>query len=166
MSVLAAYSALCLVYASLFGFSLYAFALGTLSVNVAELPQRFSSHLPRGWIAGVLFLVGGYLALAWSGRVVPELLNSQTPAALENTTTRVIQAMDVSLIAPLAILGGILLLRRHPWGYLLASVAVFKGLTMALTVSAMGINMALAGVPDSVGLLIPFRVLTLLTVIF
>jgi hypothetical protein len=162
MSVLAAYNALFLVYVALFGLSLYAFALSMLAIDVTELPLHFSPRLPRGRIATVLFLVGGFLGLAWMGRVVAELLNSQTPAALENTTTRVIQAMDLTLIAPLAILGGILLLRRNPWGYLLASVAVLKGLTMALAVSTMGINMALAGVPDSVGILIPFLVLTLL----
>ncbi len=68
----------------------------------------------RRWIALVLFAVGGFLALAWFGRVLPELLDPQTPAALENTTTRVIQAMDLAFIAPLAILAGVLLLRQSP----------------------------------------------------
>ena len=72
---------------------------------------------------------------------------------------------DLLLIAPLAILAGILLLRRSPWGYLLASVAVLKGLTMALAVSAMGINMALQGVPDSTTILVPFLFLTLLNLV-
>jgi hypothetical protein len=162
MSMLAAYNALFLVYVGLFGLSLYTFALSMLAIDVAELPRHFSPRLPRGRIATVLFLVGGFLALAWIGRVLPELLNSQPPAALENTTTRVIQAMDLTLIAPLAILGGLLLLRRNSWGYLLASVAVLKGLTMTLAVSTMGSNMVLAGVPDSLGILIPFPVQTLL----
>jgi hypothetical protein len=60
---------------------------------------------------------------------------------------------------------GILLLRRSPWGYLLASVAVLKGLTMALAVSTIGINMALQGVPDSTAILAPFLVLTLLNLV-
>jgi hypothetical protein len=73
--------------------------------------------------------------------------------------------MDLALIAPLAILAGILLLRRTAWGYLLASLSVLKGLTMALGVSAMGINMVLQGVPDSLGILIPFLVLTVLNLV-
>ncbi len=165
MSMLTAYNALFLAYVALFAMSLYAFILSMLSIDLKTLPQHFSPKLPRGWIAAALFAVGGFLALAWFGRVVPEMLNPQTPAALENTTTRVIQAMDLALIAPLAILAGILLLRRSAWGYLLASVAVLKGLTMALAVSTMGINMALKGVPDSLGILIPFLVLTLLNLI-
>jgi hypothetical protein len=44
-------------------------------------------------------------------------------------------------------------------------VAVFKGLTMALAVSTMGINMALQGVPDSPAIVVPFLVLTVLNLI-
>ena len=98
------------------------------------------------------------------GRIVPPLLQNTIPA-LENTTTLVIQAMDLVLIMPLAILSGILLLRRSSWGYLLSSVTVLKGLTMTLAVSTMGINMALNGVPDSSVILSVFLILTLLNLI-
>lgn len=164
MSMLTSYNPLFLVYIALFGLSLYAFILSMLSFDLTDLPQHFSSRLPHGWIAGVLFAIGGFLLLAWLGKIVPPLLQNQDPP-LENTTTLVIQAMDLVLIAPLAFLAGILLLRRNAWGYLLASVAILKGLTMGLAVSTMGINMALKGVPDSLGILIPFLFLTLLVLI-
>ena len=164
MSMLTAYNALFLAYVVLFTLSLYAFILSMLSFDLADLPRHFSPQLPHRWIAGVLFAVGGFLSLAWVGRIVSPLLQKQTPA-LENTTTLVIQAMDLSLIVPLAILSGILLLRRSAWGYLLASVAVLKGLMMALAVSAMGINMILAGVPDSLAVVIPFLILTVLNLV-
>lgn len=164
MSMLAAYNPLFLAYVALFALGLYAFVLAMLSFDLADLPQHFSPRLPRGWIAGVLFAAGGFLLLAWLGRIGTPLLSGQTPA-LENTTTLVIQAMDLTLIAPLSILGGVLLLRRSAWGYLLASVAMLKSLTMALAVSAMGINLILAGVPDSLAIVVPFLVLTLLDLI-
>jgi hypothetical protein len=165
MSVLTAYNALFLVYVALFATSLYAFILSMLSFDLADLPRHFSPGLPRGWIAGVLFAVGAFLFLAWIGRVVPEMLDADTPAALENTTTRVIQAMDLALIVPLAVLAGVLLLRRSAWGYLLSSVALLKGLTMSLAVSTMAVNMALQGVPDSMLIMIPFLVLTALNLL-
>ena len=56
-------------------------------------------------------------------RILSPLFQGQTPA-LENTTTLVIQFMDLSLVAPLAVLAGILLLRRSAWDYLLASLAL------------------------------------------
>jgi len=165
MSMLTAYNNLFLVYVALFTMSLYAFVLCMLSFDLDELPHHFSDKFPRGWIAGVLFAVGGFLSLAWMGRVVPELLHPAAPAALENTTTRVIQAMDLTLIVPLAVLAGILLWRRSSWGYLLASLAILKGLTMSLAVSTMAINMLLKGVPDSLAVMIPFLALTALTMV-
>jgi hypothetical protein len=164
MSMLTAYNSLFLVYVALFGLSLYAFILSMLSFDLDDLPRHFSTRLPRSWIAAVLFAMGGFLFLAWMGRIVPPLLQNTVPA-LENTTTLVIQAMDLVLIMPLAILSGVLLLRGTAWGYLLASITVLKGLTMALAVSTMGINMALNGVADSSILIIIFIILTILNFI-
>ena len=164
LAFLAAFNALFLVYTALYSLSLFAFILSMMSFDLETLPGRFSERLPRGWIAGLLFFVGGFLLLAWLGRILPPILGNQTPL-LENATTMVIQAMDLGLVLPLAVLGGILLLRRSAWGYLLASVALMKGMTMGIAVSAMGINMALQGVPDSLGILVPFMVITLLNLI-
>jgi hypothetical protein len=111
-----------------------------------------------------LFVIAGFLLLAWLGRILPPLISGETPA-LENTTTLVIQAMDLALIVPLAILSGILLLRRSAWGYLLASVALLKGATLGLAVSTMSVIMALRGVPESLGIMIPFLVITLATIL-
>ncbi len=164
MAMLTSYNALFLVYVALFSLSLYAFVLSMLSFDLEALPDRFSERMPRRWIAGLLAIVGGFLLLAWLGRILPPLLRGGTPV-LENTTTLVIQAMDLGLIAPLAILAAVLLLRRSAWGYLLASVALLKGVTLGLGVSAMAINMTLRGVPDSLGVMVPFLVITLLNLV-
>jgi hypothetical protein len=164
MSMTTAYNELFLVYVALFSLSLIAFILCLLSFDLAALPRQFSVHLPRRGIAGVLFAAGGFLLLAWLGRIVPPLLQGRTPP-LENMTTLVIQTMDLGLIVPLTILSGTLLLRRSPWGYLLASMAVMKFLTMGLAVSAMAINMALAGVAISLVELVVFPALTLVNLV-
>jgi hypothetical protein len=145
MSVNTSYNPLFLVYVAVMALSLYAFVISITAIDLASLPKRFSERTPRRAIAAVLFAAGAFLLLAWLGRIVPTL-NSRT-VALENTTTMVIQAMDLGLILPLAFVSGILLLRRSAWGYLLASVAVMKMLTLGASVSAMAINMALQGLP-------------------
>jgi hypothetical protein len=164
MAFLAAFNPLFLVYTALYSLSLFAFVLSMMSYDLDALPGRFSERLPRGWIAGLLFAIGGFLLLAWLGRILPPVLRGQTPL-LENATTMVIQAMDLGLILPLAVLSGFLLLRRSAWGYLLASVALMKGMTMGIAVSAMGVSMALAGVPESLGILGPFLLITLLNLV-
>lgn len=164
MASLASYNSLFLVYVAIFTLSLYAFILCMMSYDLNTLPEAFSDKLPHKWIVGLMFIVGGFLLLAWLGRIVPPLFQNQTPV-LENTTTLVIQFMDLGLIVPLAFLGGFLLLRRNAWGYLLSSIMLTKGVTLGLGVSAMAINMARVGVPDSLGIMIPFLVITILNLI-
>jgi hypothetical protein len=57
---------------------------------------------------------------------------------------------------PIAFLSGILLWKKSAWGYLLSSIVLIKGVTLALAVSAMAVNMILAGVQVSIGELIMF----------
>lgn len=164
MATLASYNSLFLAYTAIFALSLYAFILCMMSFDLNTLPQAFSGKLPHNWIVGLMFMVGGFLTLAWLGRIVPPLIQDQTPV-LDNTTTLVIQFMDLGLIVPLAFLGGFLLLRRSAWGYLLSSIMLTKGVTLGLGVSAMAINMARVGVPDSLGIMIPFLVITILNLV-
>lgn len=163
MSVNTAYNPLFLVYVAILALSLYAFALSLGGLDSATLPQHFSERTPRRAIAGVLFAAGGFLLLAWLGRIVPTL-NART-VALENTTTMVIQAMDLGLILPLTFVAGFLLLRRRAWGYLLASVAVMKMLTLGASVSAMAVNMAIQGLPVTLIELAMFPGLTIANLI-
>lgn len=161
MCMLTAFNALFLVYVAIFGLSLYAFILCMMSFDLESLPRHFSDSLPRGWIAALLFAIGAFLTVSWLARVLSPLVQNTAPL-LDNATTMVIQAMDLSLIVPLAILSGILLLRRSAWGYLLTSVFVLKAITLGLAVSAMVVNMTLAGTPDSASIAIPFLIITAL----
>ncbi|MCP4429027.1 MAG: hypothetical protein GY803_31465 [Chloroflexi bacterium] len=164
MATLAAYNALFLIYVAIFTLSFYAFILSMMSFDLKTLPQAFSEKLPHGWIVGLMFLIGSFLLVAWLGRILPPLFQNGMPA-LENTTTLVIQFMDLGLIVPLAFLGGFLLLRRDAWGYLLSSIMLTKGITLGLGVSAMAINMARMGVADSLGIMVPFLLITLLNLV-
>jgi hypothetical protein len=164
MCMLTAFNALFLVYVAIFGLSLYAFILCMMSFDLESLPHHFSDRLPRGWIAALLFVIGAFLTLSWRGRVLSPLMQN-IPPLLDNATTMVIQAMDLSLVVPLAVLSGILLLSRSAWGYLLSSVFVLKAIALGLAVSAMVVNMTLAGTPESVGIAIPFIVITVLNLL-
>lgn len=164
MCMLTAFNALFLVYVAIFGLSLYAFILCMMTFDLQDLPRHFSDRLPRGWIAALLFIIGAFLALTWLQRVLSPIIRNTTPF-LDNGITMVIQAMDLSLIVPLAILAGILLLRRSAWGYLLTSVFVLKTIALGLAVSAMVVNMILVGVPEGAGIAIPFVVITVLNLL-
>ncbi len=159
-----AYNKFFLVYVALFGLSLFAFIFSLLSIDLPALPVRFSPRLPRRAIATSFFVVAAFLMLAWLGRIAPTVLQDQQPP-LENVTSLMIQAMDLALIVPLCLMAGRWLLRGSPAGYLLASVALMKFLTMGLAVSLMGFNMARAGVAVGVVELGIFPAITLVNAV-
>ena len=164
MAFLTAYNPLFLLYVALFSASLFAFVLALTSFDLRSLAVHFLPHLPRRSIAGFLLVVGLFLLAMWLGLIVPPLLQGQAPQALESTTTLVIQVLDLGLIVPVAFLSGILLLRRDPLGYLLASIVLVKTLTLGTAVSAMVVGQLLAGVPLGLGDIMGFPLLALIRI--
>ncbi len=135
-----------------------------MSFDLKTLPAHFSEKLPRRGIAALLFFAAAFLTLAWLGRIAPTVAGDHIPM-LENVTSMFIQAMDLGIIVPLCVLAGTLLLRREPWGYLLASVGLLKFLTMGIAVSLMGLNMARVGVPVSMVELVVFPTIALVNLV-
>lgn len=147
---LAAYNNLFLVYTALFSLSLFALIGALASFDLAELAARFHRPAARLPVAVFLFLLAGFLLLNWVGNLIlPSLLSGQPPVLLESYTTLVIQALDLGLVVPVAILTGVLLLKRNPLGTLLASVVLVKGFMMSAAISAMIVGMLRAGVEVS-----------------
>lgn len=159
----AAYSILFLVYVSLFSLSLFAFIITLTEIDIPALPEHFSPGLPHRAISVFLFLVGSFLLFAWLGRIIPGLLTNQPPIGLESYTTLIIQALDLGLVMPTAFLSGILLWKKSAWGYLLSSVVLIKGVTLALAVSAMAVNMVWAGVQVSLVELMMFPTIAIIS---
>lgn len=144
-----AYNALFLVYIALFALVLFAFILALMTLDIPTLPESFSPRLPRRLIALFLFALGTFLLTAWLERIVSAALANHSPYGLETNTTLVIQVLDLGLVVPVSLLGGILLWQGRPWGYLLSSIVLIDGLTYFLALLAMIIGEILAGVQMS-----------------
>jgi hypothetical protein len=162
MTFQSAYNPLFLIYTALYSLSLVTLILSLRSIELAKLPASFSDKLPRKSISIYLFATGGFLFLAWLGRIVPALLDGSVPYGLESYSTLVIQAADLGIIVPLSLLAGVLLLKQNAWGYLLASIALIQGFTLSTAVSAMVVGQLMASVSVSPVEIIIFPTLTLI----
>lgn len=140
------YNPLFLVYVALYSTSLFALILSLSAIDVKRLPGQVSPRFARRTIAWLVIGFGVMLALLWLSRIVPALISGAAPAGLESYSTLFVQAGDLGLVVPLAILTGALLLMRHATGYLLAGVLLVKGATFGLALIAMMIVMATAAV--------------------
>jgi len=159
------YNPLFIAYVVIMSLCLYAFILSFMSFEIEKVPIMFSERLPTKFLGGFQILVGFSLCLMWFGRIAPSIFDGSIPSGLENYTTLVIQGMDLGIIMPAAFLSGILIIKRKPFGYLLSSVIIIKGVTMLTCISAMIINMELKGVDMSLAEILVFPILNLFAII-
>lgn len=141
----AAYNEILLLYIASFSVSFFALILAFMSIDLEVLEARTSPRLPRAWIAVFLF-IAGLSVLVWLMDIVIALASNSVPPILGPYTTEVTYVIDLAIILPSAYLAGILVLRRSPWGTLLASLLITVNITIGLAVASQSILQALDGI--------------------
>lgn len=144
---MAMFNELFLVYVALTGTSFFALALTLFSIEIDRITIVFNKTIPVKFIGGFLIFNAVSIALLWLSVVVPPLFDKTiVPLAVQHYTTLTVQGFDLSIFLPLSFVSGLLLIRRHRFGYLMASVyLVFLSLLMTALIAKI-IAMALAGV--------------------
>jgi hypothetical protein len=159
-SFLTVYNPLFLVYVAAFSLSLYTFAASVLTLDAQRIKESFAG-VPVRATGYFMYFIAAAIALMWLGLIIPPLMRGEKPAALETYTTLVIQALDLGVIAPLAAITGMLLLKREAWGYALASLVLIKGITLGTGVVSMGLFEIKDGIDVALPMLGIFMLLTL-----
>jgi hypothetical protein len=146
MSFLASYNQIFLVYVALFSLSLYTFVYGLLSLDVKSIRDSFSPGSTVK-IAGVFTVfMASLLTFMWLSLIIGSLLSGNAPAALESYTTLVIQALDLGVLVPAAVIAGVLILKGKAWGYALMSIMLVKVSLLGTAILSMIYFMAQNGV--------------------
>jgi hypothetical protein len=147
----AAYNRLILVYVLLLSASLFAFVLALTSIDLKTLPKAISVDLPNRRIAAFMFLAGGVVLALWGMEIAGSLLSGQPPELMTRYTTTVTHAIDMGIIAPSAILAGVLLWRRVPFGYALAFPLLTLNSLIGLVVIGQTLSQINAGIEFQTG---------------
>lgn len=136
----ATYNNLFVVYIFIFSASLFGLILALTSFDIEGLPAHFAETLPRRGIGIFLIVSGVILSLIWLVlSIIPALLQSKAPFEAYFYTTFMTGIVDIGIVAPALIVAGVLLLRRAPIGYLLAS-------TMLVFTCILGPNLTAGGI--------------------
>lgn len=118
----ATYNNLFLIYTLIFSASLFGLILAITSFDIQALPAHFAETLPRRGIGIFLVVSGIILSLIWIVlSILPALLQSKAPPEAYFYTTFMTGIVDIGIVAPALVIAGVLILRRAPLGYLLAS---------------------------------------------
>ncbi|MEK4040691.1 hypothetical protein [Paenibacillus odorifer] len=160
-SFLTMYNSLFLVYVLLFSLSFFAFILALFSFDKESIHTYFKNSLPSKGIGFSLMVIAFMILFLWLGKILNSLLGGIPPQGLEHYSTLVIQVLDLAILVPLAIVTGIMVIRRQPFGYLLATVVVFKGVTLLLAITAMLAAMIYSGVAVSIAECVIFPTMAL-----
>lgn len=145
------YNILLLVYTAALGVSLNAFILTVLAVDRQTLARRIAVTMPRKAIGRFLIAAGIIVAMVWLSGIIPSLISGEAPAVAGHYTTIITYPLDLGLIAPYAVVAGVLVLRRAPIGFVFAAPMLVLCALIGLVVVAQTVFQLKAGVQLTAG---------------
>jgi hypothetical protein len=129
--------------------AIVALMLSLAQLNVSAVAQSFHASTPVRAIGGSLAFIGIGLAVVWSGMWAAHVFAGR-PTPVDAEAFKIVAALDLALMVRALLSGGVLLWKRRPWGYIIASVASIQGALylLVLTVNSfVAIERGLANAP-------------------
>ena len=165
-SFLSMYNSFFLIYVMLMSLSFYAFTLTMMSFDLENISSCFSKKLPVKLIGGVLIFMAIAVGMMWLEIILPALKQGTFPKLLEQYSTLTIQVLDLGFVVPTTILAGVLLIKRKPFGYLLASVMIIKEVTLVTAIISMVIVQIYSGINVGLIQILMFSIFDLVLIYF
>ncbi|WP_167956327.1 hypothetical protein [Anaerosporobacter faecicola] len=110
------YNQLFLVYAVLFGISLFKTFIYTRAISLKKVPKvRISMTI-------FLYILGGSLFVAWLPDIIPAVLNNTTLSSIGVYTTEITYVIDMAIVSPLIFISLYLLKKRNPLGAIIYDI--------------------------------------------
>lgn len=150
----AIFNSLFLVYTALFSASLFAVILALTSFDTQNLASKVTSGMPRRGIAIFMFVAGLGTLMLWLSELIGPLMTGQAPANLGPYTTMFTHGFDSAVITPACVITGVYLLKRKPFGYLLAAPLLILCTLIGVVVIGQTISQTLAGFVFPIGVYI------------
>ena len=137
----AAFNNFFLLYVALFTMSTYALIFALINFDIKALAPKLQKGMPVKWISGYMFVFPVFLGGMWIAKSIGVILSGELPQDIIQTghTTAMVYATDLSLLMPAVVLGGILLLKRNPWGYVISTIVMIKCITYVLVLLVMSL---------------------------
>jgi hypothetical protein len=130
-----------LVHATLVGSSLFGSAALLAQVDVERLAHRFDPRTPARAIGGIMIALGLLFAAVWVGDIVLRLRDRE----VLDYVARAVYMADLTVMLPVTIVAGILLWRRHMWGFILSGPLLVNAALSMITLLGTGVAVRIAG---------------------
>jgi hypothetical protein len=136
-----------LVYAAGLGLSFYALATLASALGHDDVGAWFSGRAPVLIVGGYSVLLGVLFYGLWLREVIPALLSGRMPQSTVEVglITNPVHVLDLGVVLPAFIVGGIALARRRAVGYWLTSAMLAFGVVMDVALLGMVLSMRADG---------------------
>lgn len=147
----AAFNWFFLLYAALLALSIFALIFGLIKLDVNGISQQFRKDAPVKWIGGYFIFVASGLGLVYLIQSIGFIATDNVPAivTMSGHPTNVVFALDLTLLIPWLILGALWLMKRQPWGYVIAGILNVKGPLYTLVLAVNSILVVNAGIAQT-----------------
>jgi hypothetical protein len=147
----AAFNRFFLIYVGIFALSMLALIFGLARTDAVALSAAFGPRTPVRAIAAYMLIVAAGLSAVFIAQSIGFIVTGELPAIVVATghPTSVVFAIDMSLLVPGLVVGGIWLWQHRPWGYLLAGILNIKGAVYSLALAVGSWQAARAGIPGA-----------------
>lgn len=149
-----------LAYVALFGLACYALIAGLTGIDAQYVRvDRGAARLAAGYLLAVAVMV----ATVWLAEEIPAAARDAVPATVAQfqTPTNIVHVFDLGVVLPAFVVSAVLLLRRRPWGTVLAGLLLVKAVAIGLWVLAMTWFSAQRGIAAPAAMTVLFAALTL-----
>jgi hypothetical protein len=142
-----------LIYVALMGLSIFALIFGLTHLDVNAIGQKVRARTPVKWIAAYMFFVAIGLTLIYFAQSIGFIFTGELPPIVTASghPTSIVFALDLTLLVPFLVLGGLWILQRKPWGFVLAGISTVKGSLYTTVLTAGSLWAANAGVEGAGG---------------
>lgn len=130
-----AFNALFLVWTALFSIGGIGLCLTLTQIDRAAVPAKLAGSFPRRSVAVYVLAVGLILLAQYSAEVIAAYTTGNPPASLDHYTTLELASLELGMMIPLHIIGGLALWRGKTWGYLAATVLAFTAFMVFVALS-------------------------------
>lgn len=158
--VIGGFNALFLIYIAIVSTSLYGLLSLLFALDPEEIKARFGVKTPTRLVGGFFIGYSLLFAFMWIGMSLASAATGTRPDGVLHSVV----AIDLAVLLPLLIFGGLWLWRRSGWGYVLGALLLVK---MATTGFTLAFNTALgwawSGVRDPLDtyLFVLFAIMTI-----
>jgi len=130
-----AFNALFLVWTALFSIGGIGLCLTLTQMDFPAVPAKLAGNFPRKSVAVYVLAVGLILLAQYSAEVIAAYTTGAPPASLDHYTTLELASLELGIMIPLHIIGGLALWRGKTWGYLAATVLAFTAFMVFVALS-------------------------------